>query len=49
MWKAVNPETLAHTISIAPAEGQRPLAIMTDKNFECMFNPDKFFFENWSI
>ena len=34
-----NPEA---TIAVAPAEGQRPLLIMTDSNFEAMFNPDKF-------
>ena len=27
---------------MAPAEGQRPLSIMTDKMFEAMSNPDKF-------
>ena len=32
------------TIFVAPAEGQRPLFIMTDPNFEAMFNPDKFCF-----
>ena len=31
-------------ISVAPAEGQRPLSIMTDPTFEAMFNPDKFCF-----
>ena len=31
------------TISVAPAEGQRPLFIMTDPNFEVVFNPDKFY------
>ena len=36
-----HPEAI---ISVAPAEGQRPLFIMTDPNFEAMFNPDKFCF-----
>ncbi len=27
---------------VAPAEGQRPLSIMTDPNFETMSNPEKF-------
>ena len=36
-----HPEAI---ISVAPAEGQRPLSIMTDPNFEAMFNPDKFCF-----
>ena len=39
MMSVENPEA---TISVAPAEGQRPLLIMTDSNFEAMFNPDKF-------
>lgn len=37
-------ETPEATISIAPAEGQKPLFFMTDHNFEGMFNPDKFCF-----
>ena len=32
-------EAFREIISVAPAEGQRP---MTDPNFEVMFNPDKF-------
>ena len=28
------------------AEGQKPLSIMTDSNFESMSNPDKFPFGN---
>ena len=32
------------TVSIAPAEGQKPLSIMTDPNFEAIANPDKFYF-----
>ena len=39
-----NPETLGQTVSIAPAEGQKPLSIMTDVEFEAMVNPDKFCF-----
>ena len=34
-----HPEAI---ISVAPAERQRPLSIMTDPNFEAMFDPDKF-------
>ena len=33
-----NPESLC----VAPAEGEKPLNIMTDSNFEAMSNPDKF-------
>ena len=36
-----NPKALAQTISIAPTDGHRPLAITTDK----IFNPDKFCFK----
>ena len=36
-----HPEAI---ISVAPAGGQKPLSIMTDPNFEAMFNPDKFCF-----
>ena len=39
MMSLEHPESI---ISVAPAEGQRPLFIMTDPNFEAMFNPDKF-------
>ncbi len=39
-----NPEVDAQLFSVAPAEGQRPLDIMTDANFEAMCNPDKFAF-----
>ena len=35
------PESI---IFVAPAEGQRPLYIMTDPNFEAMINSDKFCF-----
>ena len=43
MMSLENPETF---VSIAPAEGQKPLSIMTDTNFEAMVNPDKFCFGN---
>ena len=36
-----NPEQI---VNIAPAEGQKLLFIMTDKDFELMCNPDKFCF-----
>ena len=44
MLSAENPEADAQTYSVAPAEGQKPLWIMTDTNFEEMANPDKFCF-----
>ncbi len=34
-----NPDQI---VSIAPAEGQKPLFIMSDPEFELMCNPDKF-------
>ena len=37
-----NPESFRHTVCVAPAEGEKPLSIMTDVNFEAMSNPDKF-------
>ncbi len=37
-----NPEADGQVFSVAPAEGQTPLSIMTDKNFEIMCNPNKF-------
>ena len=37
-----NPECLNQTMCVAPAEGEKPLNIMTDMNFEAMSNPDKF-------
>ena len=37
-----NPEVFQEIICVAPAEGQTPLNIMTDPNFEAMSNPDKF-------
>ena len=39
MMSLENPEQI---VSIAPAEGQKPLFIMSDPNFELMYNPDKF-------
>ena len=36
---AENPEQI---VNIAPAEGQKPLFIMTDPKFELMCNPDRF-------
>ena len=44
MMSLENPEAFSQTVSIAPAEGQKPLSIMTDTNFEAMVNPDKFCF-----
>ena len=41
-----NPESFRHTMCVAPAEGERPLNIMTDLNFEAMSNPDKFPYGN---
>ena len=37
-----NPESFTYTMCVAPAEGQKPLDIMTDVDFEAMSNPDKF-------
>ena len=37
-----NPENFRHIVCVAPAEGEKPLNIMTDVNFEAMSNPDKF-------
>ena len=39
-----NLEAFGQTFSIAPAEGQKLLSIMTDSNFETMTNPDIFCF-----
>ena len=44
MMSVENPEAFEQIFSIAPAEGQRPLSIMTDSHFEAMCNPDKFCF-----
>ena len=41
-----NPEAFGQIVSVAPAEGQKPLSIMTDSNFEAIVNPDKFCFGN---
>ena len=43
MMSFEDPETFRQIVSIATAEGQSPLAIMTDPDFEAMFNPDKFY------
>ena len=46
-WQAwCHLRTQMQTVSIAPAEGQKPLSIMTDRKFEAMVNPDKFCFGN---
>ncbi len=37
-----NPEAEGQVYSVAPAEGQRPISIMTDPQFELMCNPEKF-------
>ena len=42
MLSVENPETDNHIYSIAPAEGEKPLSIMFDIDFEEMSNPDKF-------
>ena len=44
MMSVENPEAFEQIFSIAPAEGQKPLSIMTDTNFEVMCNPEKFCF-----
>ena len=41
-----NPESSKEIICVAPAEGEKPLNIMTDSNCEAMSNPDKFPFGN---
>ena len=41
-----SPESFREIICVAPAEGEKPLSIMTDSNFEAMSNPDKFPFAN---
>ena len=41
-----NPESSKEIICVAPAEGEKPLNIMTDSNFEAMSNPDKLPFGN---
>ena len=42
MLSTETPESDAQIYSIAPAEGQKPIPIMTDEHFEEMANPDKF-------
>ena len=42
MLSVENPEALKDIICVAPPEGQKPLNVMTDPNFEAMSNPDKF-------
>ena len=42
MMSVENPEAFKYIICVAPAEGQKPLNVMTDLNFEAMSNPDKF-------
>ena len=37
-----NPESFSQTMCVAPAEGEKPLNIMTDINVEATSNPDKF-------
>ena len=37
-----NPEADPQLLSVAPAEGQKPMDIMMDKHLEAMCNPDKF-------
>ena len=41
MMCAENPESSRDIICVAPAEGEKPLNIMTDSNLEAMSNPDK--------
>ena len=43
---AKNPESSREILCVAPAEGEKPLIIMTDSNFEAMSNPYKFPFAN---
>ncbi len=42
MMTIEKPETFNEVVCVAPAEGQTPLFIMTDPNFEAMSNPEKF-------
>jgi len=42
MLTTENPEADPQLLSVAPAEGQKLMDIMTDKHFEAMCNPDKF-------
>ena len=41
-WCVENIDSSRDIICVAPAEGEKPLNIMTDSNFEAMSNPDKF-------
>ena len=41
-----NPESLREIICVAPAEGEKPLNFMTDRNFEAM---SKFPYGNATI
>ena len=41
-----NPESSRDIICVVPAEGEKPLNIMTDSSFEAMSNPDKFPFSS---
>lgn len=43
-WCVENPESISHAMCVAPAEGESPLNIMTDLNFEAMSNPDKLLY-----
>ena len=42
MMTIEDPEALYEVVCIAPAEGQKPLFIMTDPHFESVSNPVKF-------
>ena len=42
MMSIENPEARNEIVCVAPTEGQRPLSVMSDSNFEDMSNPDKF-------
>jgi hypothetical protein len=37
-----NPQIDSQIYSVAPGEGQKPLSMTSDENFEELFNPDKF-------
>ena len=42
MMSVENPETFKDIICVAPAEGEKPMNVITDPNFEAISNPDKF-------
>ena len=42
MMTIEDPEAFSEVVCVAPAEGQKPLFIMTDPHFESMSNPVKF-------